>query len=68
MQSFFFILPERSSEEGWAGLSIFLEEEDLREEEGLVAEGKVAVAVLVGSIPLVAAASATPRLRLQVET
>ena len=68
MQSFFFILPERSSEEGWAGLSIFLEEEDLREEEELVAEGKVAVAVLVGNIPSVAAASATPRLRLQVET
>ena len=68
MQSFFFILPERSSEEGWAGLSIFLEEEGLMGEEGLVAKGKVAVAVLVGNIPLVAAASATPRLRLQVET
>ena len=61
MQSFFFILPERSSEEGWAGLSIFLEEEGLMGEEGLVAEGKVAVAVLVGNIPSVAAASATPR-------
>ena len=47
---------------------IFLEEEDLREEEELVAEGKVAVAVLVGNIPSVAAASATPQLRLQVGT
>ena len=46
---------------GWVSLSIFLEEEDLMEEEGLVAEGKVAVAVLVGNIPSVAAASATPR-------
>ena len=56
-----FIRPERSSEVGWASLSTFLEEEDLMEEEGLVAEGKVAVAVLVENIPLVAAASATPR-------
>ena len=46
---------------GWASLSIFEGEEDLMGEEGLVAEGKVAVAVLVGNIPLVAAASATPR-------
>ena len=48
---------------GWAGLSIFEGEEDLMGEEGLVAEGKVAVAVavLVENIPSVAAASATPR-------
>ena len=46
---------------GWASLSIFLEEEDLMEEEGLVAEGKVAVAVLVENIPSVAVASVTPR-------
>ena len=45
---------------GLASLLIFLEEEDLMEEEGLVAEGKVAVAVPVGNIPSVAA-SATPR-------
>ena len=46
---------------GWASLSIFEGEEDLMEEEGLVAEGKVAVAALGGNIPLVAAASATPQ-------
>ena len=46
---------------GWAGLLTFLEEEDLMEEEELVAEGKVAVAVLVGNIPSVAAALETPR-------
>ena len=46
---------------GWASLSIFLEEEDLMEEEELVAEGKVAAAVLVGNIPSVAAALETPQ-------
>lgn len=46
---------------GWASLSIFEGEEDLMEEEGLVAEGKVAVADLVGNIPSVVAALETPR-------